>query len=330
MKTTRHVLLAAAVVCGGVLGQAQTLVKLYVGIDGRQTLTSGAYAGLPNPNAGRLTLFYAHAYPYGQFHMNHYHPIGAYSYSGPTNNPTVWDTSSGNAIPEVYTGLPGITLVPGTNGVWLGRLQSRKTAELYSDLRIRSVHSLSRFGEGSAERFMYLSSGGTRTNLMSGALLALELVSKTPGLNIADPQGTAILEHPGDQYVIGSGDDFDWEFLPVFWVPESAGPGDYQAEFRLVDVNREGGRTPFLPSGRFFFKFRVPPAPSLAIAKTVTLTLPLVTDGWELQGAPSVMGPWEPIPWPLPPDTTYSQSGTTYQATLPLTPEQQFFRLVRR
>lgn len=40
------------------------LVEFYIGIDGRQTLTSGVYTGQPNPNANRLTFFYGHAYGY--------------------------------------------------------------------------------------------------------------------------------------------------------------------------------------------------------------------------------------------------------------------------
>ncbi len=258
--------LAAAVTFGAAFSQAQ-MVNLYVGIDGRQTLPSGTYAGKANPNGGRLTLLYAHYYPYEQFHRNHYHPIGAYSYTGDSESPTVLDTSSGNAIPEVYTGLPGITLVPGTNGVWLGKLVSRKTKDHYSDLRIRSVHSLCGFGLGSSEQAMFLSSGGTRTNEMPSAILALELVAKSAGLNIADTNGAPILEAVGDRQIIGSGDDYHFEYLPVFWVPETAAPGDYQAEFHLVDVNTEGGRTPIPSSGRFFFKFRVPPAPELEIAR---------------------------------------------------------------
>ena len=68
----------------------------------------------------------------------------------------------------------------------------------------------------------------------------------------------------------------------------------------------------------------------MEIARTVTLTLPLVTDGWSLEAAPTVNGPWEAIPFPSAPDTTYSQTGPTYEGTLPLTQEHQFFRLVRR
>lgn len=324
--------LMAIALAGLTLGAHQAraqMVKLYVGIDNRPKLTSGAYAGLENPNGGRLTLLYAHNYPYGQFHNNHYHGIGAYSYTGGASSPAILDTSAGNVIPEVYTMLPGITLVPGTNGVWLGRLVSRKTSDLYSDLRIRSVHSLATFGEGSSERAMYLSSAGTRTNLMTGAKIALELVSKSVGLHIADRDGAAILEQAGQRQVLGDGDNFHFEYLPVFWVDGSAAPGSYEAEFRFVDVNTEGDRVPLPPSGRFFLKFRVPPAPGLSIAKSVTLTLPIVRDGWELVAAAQSNGPWMTIPFPPAPDTTYSQTGATYEGTFPVTEDRQFYQLRR-
>jgi hypothetical protein len=333
MKKSHYVRLLMAVALAGLtFGARQAraqMVNLYVGIDNQQTLTFGAYAGLPNPNAGKLTLLYAHSYPYGQFHNNHYHGIGSHSYFGDTASPTVADTSEGNAIPEVYTQLPGNTLVPGASGVWLGKLVSRVTKDHYSDLRFRSVHSMSGFGVGSSERVMYLSSGGTRTNPMPEASVALELVSKSTGLNIANTNGAAILENVGDRQIIGGGDDFNFEYLPVFWVEEAATPGDYQAEFRLVDVNTDGGRAPLPPSGRFFLKFRVPPAPQLAIEKSVTLTLPLVTDGWELVAVPNASGPWTSVPFPPAPDTTYSQTGTTYAGTLPVMADRQFYQLRR-
>jgi len=119
------------------------MINLYVGLDTQDPITYGVYTGKPNPNVGRLTLLYAHHYPYGLFSRNHYHGIGAYSYTGPVETPTSRDTSSGNAIPEVYTGLPGNVLLPHTNSIWAGRLISQKTIEHYSDMRFRSVHSQS-------------------------------------------------------------------------------------------------------------------------------------------------------------------------------------------
>ena len=310
---------------GTVQARAQ-LINLYVGIDSNPTLTFGAYAGLANPNLGKLTLLYAHIYPYGQFNNNHYHGIGAYSYTGDLGAPTVQDTSGGNAISEVYTGLPGNVLVPDSDPLWEGKLISKKTKDHYSDMRFRSVHSLASFGEGSSEYTMFNSSGGTRTSPLTGASLALELVSKTEGLGIADTEGNAILVNNGDRQVIGSGDDADFEYLPVFWVDDTTAPGDYQAEFRLVDLN-DSGRTPFPTSGRFFLRFRVPETPELTATPTITLTLPLVTDGWELIAAPEANGPWEVVPFPEAPDTTYTQSGTTYTGTFALTGDRQFYQL---
>jgi hypothetical protein len=304
--------------------QAQ-MVNLYVGIDSRATLPSGVYAGQPNPNQGRLSLLYAHGYPYGQFNGNHYHAIGVYSYTGDATSPEINDTSAGNAIPEVYTDLPGVQLVPDAE--WPGKLISRKTRELYSDMRFRSVHSLSSFGVGSSEYIMFHSSGGTRTEPLTGALIALELVGKSPGLQIADSQGHPILQSPGDRQAIGHGDDPDFEYLPVFWVEKDAAPGDYHAELRLVDTNDADERVPFPSSGRFFLHFRVAEQPVLEIARTITLTLPLVTNGWELVAAPSLNGPWTVVPFPEPPDTTYGQSGITYEGTFPLSVDRQFYQL---
>lgn len=322
----------ALALAGLTLGAFQVraqMINHYIGIDSRQTLTSGVYSGLANPNANRLTLLYAHIYPYGQFNNNHYHGIGAYSYTGDVGSPTVLDTAAGNAIPEVYTTLPGNVLVPDTNAVWAGKLISKRTKDHYSDMRIRSVHSLAAFGDGSSENVLFNSSGGTRTAPLTGASIALELISKTEGLGIADSEGNPILANVGDRQVIGSGDDANFEYLPVFWVDATTAPGDFQAEFRLVDLNDAGGRTPFPTSGRFFFKFRVPPTPVLTAAPTITLTLPLVTDGWELIAAPEANGPWTVIPFPPAPDTTYSQTGTTYTGTFPLTGDRQFYQLRR-
>jgi len=305
------------------------MVNLYVGIDGRMVLPSGTYAGKNNPNSGRLTLLYAHHYPYGQFANNHYHGIGSYTLTGPADNPVTGDTSAGNRIPEVYTTLPGITLVSDTNAVWAGKWISKKHIEHYSDLRIRSVQNLASFGPGTSEHFMFNSSAGTRTNLLTDATIALELVSKSAGLNIADTNGVTILTNIGDRHVIGDGDEANFEFLPVFWVDANATPGTYSAEFRLVDVNVANGRTPLPSSGRFYFDFTVPAAPSLEIARTVTITLPLVTEGLVLEGAPDVNGPWTAIPMPAGEDTLHSQTKTTRELSLPLTEANRFHRLRR-
>ncbi len=305
------------------------MVNLYVGIDGRMVFPSGTYTGKNNPNGGRLTLLYAHHFPYGQFANNHYHGIGAYTLTGPADNPVTGDTSAGNRIPEVYTTLPGITLVPDTNAVWTGKLISKKHIEHYSDFRFRSVHSLASFGPGTSEHFMFNSSAGTRTNLLTDATIALELVSKSAGLNIADTNGAAILANVGDRQVIGDGDEANFEYLPVFWVDANATPGTYSAEFRLVDVNVANGRTPIPSSGRFYLDFTVPAAPSLEIARTVTITLPLVTEGLVLEAAPEANGPWTAISMPAGEDTLHTQTKTTRELVLPLTEASRFHRLRR-
>lgn len=328
LSLTQRVLVLILAAGGGLAPSAPAqMVNLYVGIDGRAVFPSGTYAGRDNPNFGRLTLLYAHHYRYGEFAGNHYHGIGGYSYSGPADNPTVNDTSSGNRIPEVYTGLPGITLVSDTNAVWAGRLISRKHAEHYSDFRFRSVHSLASFGPGASEHFMFHSSAGTRTNLMTDAVIALELVSKSEGLHIANAAGESILANPGDRQVLGDGNDAGFEYLPVFWTAADATPGAYHAEFRLVDINEADGHTPFPSSGRFFLDLRVPEPATLAIARTVTLTMPLVTEGYVLEAAPNADGPWMDIPFPGGEDTLHTQTTTTKELTLPLTEERNFYRL---
>lgn len=305
------------------------MVNLYVGIDSREILPSGVFAGLPNPNASRLTLLYAHGYEYGEFHGNHYHGIGGYTFSGTADEHEVQDTSGGNQIPEVYTGLPGVALVPGEEEPWLGRLVSRKHAEHYSDFRIRSVHSLAPFGFGSSEWYMFHSSADTRTNLLTDAEIALELVSKSPELHIADVEGNPILSNPGEVQTIGDGNDPDFEFLPVFWVEHSTPPGTYTAEFRLIDLNEANGREPFPSSGRFTFVFRVPEPAELEIQKTVTLSMPLVTEGYVLESAPSPEGPWTPIPFPPGENTRFGQTTTSKELTIPVQPGHIFFQLRR-
>ena len=98
------------------------------------------------------------------------------------------------------------------------------------------------------------------SELTQNARIALELLSHSPGLNIATQTGTQILANDLDRFEIGQGDD--WSFTPVFWVDNSAAPGTYSAQLRLVD---ESGA--YLPSGSFNLDFAVVPEPtSLALA----------------------------------------------------------------
>lgn len=308
------------------------MVEFYIGIDGRQQLVSGPYAGKPNPNAGRLTFFYAHAYAYvpglqppGQsaFNNNHYHGISAYSLSGPVDDPVVLNTNANSRIPETFTGQPPLTLVPATEGLYAGKLVNARTAEHFSNPSIQSVWWLndpSKWGPGSPEWVMFRSSGGTRTNSLEGAVVALELVGRSEGLHIGSAEQMDLLVNPGDRHVLGDGNQID--FSPVCWVEGEAPEGHYWASFKLVDVGNGEGYTPFGESGIYWFDYRVAGTPALEIAATVNLTMPLVSPGYILEAAPSPDGPWEPVT--PPPGVIH---GSEQTLTLPAASTMQVFRL---
>lgn len=275
------------------------LVLFYVGQDNLSTLASGVYRTLPNPNAGRLTFLYAHAYLDTPMN-NHYHSIGIYTYTGPSNAPVVIPTNSNFRIPEVSTGQLPLTLVAETNGLYAGKLTNRKTVENYSDPRIRSVHrilshvtatSTNEFGYGSAEYVMFNSGARRWTNSLAGAVVAMELVEKSPGLHLGTADRTDALVNPGDRLTLGEGDSLD--FTPVVWTEASADPGTYTLQFKLVDVS--GSASPLLESGIVTFLYRVQAEPQLTIARTVTLAMPSITDGYVLEEATSPDGPWTPV-----------------------------------
>jgi len=286
------------------------LVEAYVGIDSRAKLTSGTYAGKDNPNFGRLTYLYAHGFPENPVN-NHYHGIGSYTLIGPANAPVATNSNAGNRIPEVYTQLPPLTLVPTTNAAYAGHLVSDITAEHYSTQRIRSVQDLAKYGFGAAEWYMFNSSGGTRTNRMDGAIIALELVAKTPGLNIGAGDNPSLLVNPGDRLTLGEGNTVD--FLPTYSVLATAAPSTYSASFKFVDIGSGEGYTKILESGVFHLDFQVAPAPSIAIQPTVTLSVPMVTAGYVLESAPKADGPW--TKFVASPQPEYTGSGESRVAT---------------
>lgn len=176
----------------------------FVGVDNFEVLRTGTYAGLENPNYNRLTFLFAH--PEEDPTTNHFHGIGAYSYSGSADNPIINSTSSNNRIPEPYTGLPPLTLQPST-GIYTDRLVSTPTIEEYSNLEIEPVSSLQN-EEDSAADYLLNSSSGRWSSSLGDAVIGLELMSITGGLNIANEAGTNILTQVGDTYTIGSGDNF--------------------------------------------------------------------------------------------------------------------------
>lgn len=289
----------------------------YVGIDSRATLASGVYVGQLNPNFNRLTFLYPHAFPSTPGN-NHYHGISTYVYVGPAGSPTIVNTNTGGwRIPEVYTGQAPLTLVSATNGLYLGKLISATTLEHYSTIRLRSVHTLTTnitagpatnyYGYGSGEWFMFNSSGGLRTQSMAGAAIALELVSLTPGLHLGDAASTDIATNAGDRVTLGGGNNFIWN--PVLWTETNAVPGTYDFKFKLVDMANSGP----LESGVATIQFRVSSGPALTIAKYVHIQMPLATDGYALESAPAVTGPWTPVA--TAPEEDHIGSGESAQQT---------------
>jgi hypothetical protein len=224
--------------------------EYYIAIDNLEVLTSGDYAGLPNPNYGRLTFLFAHPNEEDPS-TNHFHSIGAYSYTGPVDNPTVISTNSNNRIPEIYTGALPLRLLPGTE-IYAGKLVSQDTGEEYSRLNMASVQALSGFPSDSPEGFLFHSSSDRWSAPITGAVVALQLVSITPRLHIADDSGNRVFARQA-RHQLGEGNSL--VFFPTFWTKEGVPAGTYSVTLKLVDVRTDGA--PLDDSGRFTLDFRV-------------------------------------------------------------------------
>jgi hypothetical protein len=237
-------------------GDAPTDIYI-IGVDSLTTFTSGTYAGLPNPNYGRLTFLYAHYTP----GTEHFHSIGAWSYSGSRDNPVVRNTSNNNRIPELaqrdrQTGQRYLYLRPG-NGAFAGKWISGQDGGPYSNLAMRPFDYLFGFqSDERVDRLINSSQGRWRNTLPTNATVALELLEISNGLNIAHADGTPINLAPGEQLTLGTG--ADWMFGPVFWVADGAPAGVYSVGFRLIDLSNTFGN-----SGRFYMDFFVPEPTSL-------------------------------------------------------------------
>lgn len=247
---SKRILTAAIVALGmttaAMLPVSAEIREFYIGRDGRSTITSGDYNGLPNPNHGRLTLLYAHANAENP-EKNHYHGIGAYSYTGTVPNQAVLSTNANNKIPEGYTNQAPLSLRPGV-GLYAGRLRtSHDPTEPYSDLSLHSVHELSKAATGTPEHYMFNSSGNRWSGSLVGSVVWLELVSLSNGLHVGTEQALDVLATPGQRVALGTGDAID--FKPVLWVDGNAPKGTYTATFKLVDT----GPTAFGESGTFSF-----------------------------------------------------------------------------
>lgn len=221
-------------------------IGFYIGLDGRMTIPSGGYAGLPEANAGRLTLLLDHG--------DHFHGIGTYSYAGPAPHPAARDTNANNRIPEISSGEPGLSLSAGS-GIYSGRLRSSVGDSEYSYLGMASLQSLSGFAPGSDETILFNSSGGRWNGSLAGVTVGLKLLSASAGLTIGTESLTNLFS-VSDTILLGAGSA--WTFKPVYSIANGAAPGTYSAEFQLVNLNPLSN---IGDSGRFYFDFAVAAAP---------------------------------------------------------------------
>jgi hypothetical protein len=263
MSKLVSVVMAMAIWLGVVSAEAQLngvnaetpLTEFFVAVDNLETLTTGTFAGLPNPNFGRLTLLVAHRSA-DDPSENHFHAIGAVSYvSVEGGGQKVIETSTNNRIPEISTGQLPLQLLPRSlleqRAKRNASLVSHPTESEYSHLKIESIQVLKDFDPASPEGLLFHSSGGRWTTPLDGAIVALQPISVTPGLRIANEAGKEISSVR--VYELGEGNTFS--FFPTYSTKHSADVGNYSATFKLVDARSTG--TPLEESGRFTFDFRV-------------------------------------------------------------------------
>jgi hypothetical protein len=253
MKSHFFALAAAILTAVSLVSTASAqLAEFYIGIDNRTPpfnapAADGGGAYPNNPNLNRLTFLLNHG--------NHYHGIGAYSYSGPVGSPVLIDTSTNNRLPEISTGQLPLPLLPGS-GLYTGMKTTQAVLGLaYSDLEIRNTQSLA-----GVDDILFNSSANRWNAPFDAAHIHIELLSvSSPHLKVGsatNPNAFAF----GDTH-LGDGDEM-FSFTPVLWVDGTAPAGDYWAEFRLTDLSGAFGN-----SGRFFIDVRNVPEPaSFALA----------------------------------------------------------------
>ncbi|MEM9657539.1 MAG: all3515 family Zur-repressed PEP-CTERM protein [Planctomycetota bacterium] len=245
---------------------------------------------LANPNLGRLTFLYAHHIEEDPS-TTHFHTLGRYSYTGELASPTVTDQNEfsfwsgdvviqglpGNLIPEQFAEfgetLPPLPLLP-SDGMFDGKLTSIPggvEGGTYANMEIRPTADLVPYPEGTPEHYMLRALepfGEDYDDPLTGAVVAIELLALTPGLQIGSLTETNILSDAGDTAVMGSGDE-NFSFTPVFWTESDAPIGVYSATMRLVDLRTSGEA--FLPSGQYTFSFAVVPEPSTVVLTVIAV-----------------------------------------------------------
>lgn len=241
--------LAAPAAASGI--RAAEGIGYYIGIDSLQTVASGSFAGLANPNAGRLTLLLDHG--------NHFHGIGAYSYTGTAAAPVVQPTNANNRLPEpssrVDEATSSIALQAGTgafSGRWVSQpLASGAPAADYSYLGTASIQSLA--GLGTAADVLYNSSAGRWNAAFGDVVVGLKLEAISSGLKVAiGNQMDAFSGGVGSVFTLGDLGSLD--FVPTFHADAGAAPGVYSAQFSLVNL---GGNAAVQSGGSFAYDFSV-------------------------------------------------------------------------
>jgi hypothetical protein len=259
MKQNQTRILASLTVAGALaLGSSAASAQLagyYIGVDGRQTIPSGTYAGLENPNYNRLTLLLNHG--------DHYHSKGIHLYTGPNlGADTATTISSSNYLPEGAAAPFSLTV--GT-GLYAGKLVSFFDPSSYqSNITFDFTDSLAGFSLGSDEQILHDSSGSRWNGSLGDAHVHLVLDFLTPGLNVGDAGNLSIMSNPGDDWHVSAG------FAPTFWTELGAGEGVYIARFKLVD--EEGI---FGDSGTFEYRFQVTAVPEPSAFATLAGTAAL-------------------------------------------------------
>lgn len=262
--TSRFTLFAFGVVLmapGLVEAFALDQTNWFIGIDSRTTIPTGTYAGLANPNFGRLTFLYGHQYDGiddGALTAasSHYHGKSNFSYTGPAGSPTIVNRPPFNFLPEDGT---RIALAPGSGATAsLLTTQPGATGTKWANPVIRSTSWLTRPGAMAWETVLHGSSGGRYAGSLGLAELALEVVSISPGLRIHGEDLSLVADAAGERLALGTGDFAG--FLPTFAVDGSTAFGTtFFADLKIVDLRTSGA----LPeSGVFQMRYEAVPEPA--------------------------------------------------------------------
>lgn len=273
-------IVVAAIQAGIARATPEPGITIYhVGYDNSPLVNFGTFTGLTNPNYQRLTFLLSHTFV-DNATVNHFHRIGAYSYTGDFLNP-VEAFSSNNAVPEPYQLDDGLSLLAGSgafagkliSGLGPARFPGDEIEQEYGHTTIAPIDEMYQY-DGAADpdgdydfhpgHYLLNASGGAYKESVANVEVGMKLVGITPGLSIHDPSGALLMDTVNDMVSMGPG--ADWSFEPVFAVDDSVALGStYEATFVLQDL----GTTGFGDSAEFTFSFIAVPEPaSIALLAT--------------------------------------------------------------